>query len=235
MVESCNHGAMRPENAAVVVASRFGIVATDPVILSDSNNVVVWLRSAPLVAKVATGHHRRLALELAAARHLAAEHAPVVPPAKEIPQDVHAEGGFEMTFWAYQPHRDEEPNPQGLADALFVLHEAMLGFNGALPSYQDELDADAKVLSDVGAMRTLVALRHWRRTNRSQPTWRPPATTFHSFVTDRAARLRPGSTQKQQPLTPVRRDAVGSLIRIGRARCGALGRSGCRRFRRSRR
>jgi len=51
---------MGPVEAAVSVAHRFGVAVVDPVTLSDSNNVVVWLRPAPVVAKVGTGHHRRL-------------------------------------------------------------------------------------------------------------------------------------------------------------------------------
>jgi hypothetical protein len=38
----------------------FGVAVADPVTLSDSNNVVEWLRPAPVVAKVGTGHLRRL-------------------------------------------------------------------------------------------------------------------------------------------------------------------------------
>ena len=89
---------MRSVDAAISIASRFGIETTsDPVILSDSNNVVLWLRPAPVVAKVAAGHHR-LALELAVGKHLVTLDAPVVPPAAELPERVHRFGDFEVTF-----------------------------------------------------------------------------------------------------------------------------------------
>ena len=63
---------MRPEDAAAI-ARRFGVPAEAPVILSDSNNVVVWLQPSPVVAKVATGHHRRLAAEPSIARHFVSQ------------------------------------------------------------------------------------------------------------------------------------------------------------------
>ena len=69
--------------------------------LSDSYNVVVWLRPSPVVAKVGTGHHRRLAVELSIAQHLASCGAPVVRPSDLMPQEVHGPDGFEVTFWEY--------------------------------------------------------------------------------------------------------------------------------------
>jgi hypothetical protein len=69
---------VRPQDAAVAIARRFGVVVTEPVTLSDSNNVVVWLRPSPVVAKVATGQHRRPSLELSVAQRLASCGAPVV-------------------------------------------------------------------------------------------------------------------------------------------------------------
>ncbi len=137
---------MRPEDAALSTASRFGITASEPVTLSDSNNVVLWLRPTPVVAKVATGHHRRLALELEVAKHLVTLDAPVVRPADELPQRVHHRGGFEVTFWKYQPHPKREVDQHQLAHALSRLHVAMGTFAGALPPYQNEFLAVAEVL-----------------------------------------------------------------------------------------
>ena len=97
---------MTPEDAAIAVASSFRLSGTEPVVLSDTNNLVLWLRPTPVVAKVATGHHRRLGLELAVAKHLRERGAPIVPPAGALPQEVHQLGGFEITFWEYQ-----QPDP----------------------------------------------------------------------------------------------------------------------------
>ncbi len=132
---------MRPEDAALTIARRFGVAAVEPVVLSDSNNVVVWLQSSPVVAKVATGHHRRPSVELSVAQHLASCGAPVVPPADQLPQEVHRAGGFEVTFWQYQRPGGREHDEHELASALFQLHQGLLGYSRALPSYRDELSA----------------------------------------------------------------------------------------------
>ena len=55
---------MRAEDAAVAVAREFGLSVTRAVMLADSNNVVVRLHPSPVVAKVGTGHHDSLQLEL---------------------------------------------------------------------------------------------------------------------------------------------------------------------------
>jgi hypothetical protein len=74
-----HHRCVGPTQAALEVASRFGLAVEQLVILSDSNNVVVWLAPTSVVAKVGTGHHRRLAHELAVAEHLTAVRAPEPP------------------------------------------------------------------------------------------------------------------------------------------------------------
>ncbi|MDP9401729.1 MAG: aminoglycoside phosphotransferase family protein, partial [Actinomycetota bacterium] len=40
--------------AAVDVGAAHGIEVSDPVLLHETNNTVVWLRPSPVVAKVAT-------------------------------------------------------------------------------------------------------------------------------------------------------------------------------------
>jgi predicted trehalose synthase len=138
-----------PIEAAVGVASRFGLVVEDPLVLHDSNNTVVWLRPHAVVAKVATGHHRRLDLEMAVGRHLAACGAPVVAPADALPQMPHRLGGLEATFWTYEHQaEDQELDEEQLALALDQVHRALNTFPGALPDFDDELDSVATVLSD---------------------------------------------------------------------------------------
>ena len=68
--------------AAVAVAARHGISAGQPRVLWDSNNTVVHLHPAQVVAKVAANERRpegavALSRELAVAAHLAALGAPV--------------------------------------------------------------------------------------------------------------------------------------------------------------
>jgi Ser/Thr protein kinase RdoA (MazF antagonist) len=148
---------MRPDEAAIAIASRFGLSVAAPVVLSDSNNVVLWLRPAPVVAKVATGHYRRLAVELAVAKHLLIQGAPIVAPADDLPQEVHHLEDWEVTFWTYQPHGRNEPDPADLGGALCELHEALLSYQGPLPSYGDELSVVAEVLTGTGRIAALPA------------------------------------------------------------------------------
>lgn len=138
-----------PIDAAVGIASKFGLVINDPVVLHDSNNTVVWLRPHAVVAKVATGHHLRLDLEIAVGRHLVACGAPVIAPADALPPVPHHLGGLEATFWTYVGHADgQEPDEGELASALYSVHQALDTFPGALPDLDAELDGVAAVLSD---------------------------------------------------------------------------------------
>lgn len=138
-----------PIAAAVAIVSKFGIVVENPVILHDSNNTLVWLRPHGIVAKVATGHHHRLDLEMAVGRHLVAYDAPAVPPADSVPPVLHRHGGYEATFWTYEQQvKGEEPDDADLAVSLHAVHRALDTFPGKLPDFDDELEATAAVLSE---------------------------------------------------------------------------------------
>ncbi|MGH9056368.1 MAG: phosphotransferase [Acidimicrobiales bacterium] len=141
---------MDPIAAAVAIVSKFGIVVEDPVVLHDSNNTLVWLRPHAVVAKVATGHHHRLDLDMDVCRHLVACDAPAVPPADAVPPVLHRYGGYEATFWTYehQVRSKEEPDEADLAASLHAVHRALDTFPGKLPDLDDELEAVAAVLSE---------------------------------------------------------------------------------------
>jgi hypothetical protein len=140
---------MDPHEVAALIASRFGLVVEDPVVLHDSNNTVIWLRPEAIVAKVATGHHHRLGLEMSVARHLVACGAPVAAPADALPPVAHQVGGLEATFWTYVPQANgQEPEALEWASALYAVHQALEAYPGVLPSFDHELDSVAGVLSD---------------------------------------------------------------------------------------
>ena len=78
--------------AAVKVAASLGVHGTDPVILADGANVIVHLRPAPVVAKVAAStpavrpdDAAWLQRELDIARFLAGRGVPVMTPSPEVP------------------------------------------------------------------------------------------------------------------------------------------------------
>jgi Ser/Thr protein kinase RdoA (MazF antagonist) len=131
----------------------------EPVVLWDTNNVVVWLAPSAVVAKIGTGHHRRLAAELRIVAYLVTTDAPVVGPAGEVPRRVHHHDGFEMTFWTYTPTQDEDTRPELLARSLHRLHDALRSLpttlRVTLPSFAEELEAARRLLADRAAVPLL--------------------------------------------------------------------------------
>ena len=137
---------VRALEAAIHVAEQFGLHLHEPVPLRSTNNIVAWLRPAPIVAKVRRGHDAGFRRELRVAAELSALGGPVVPPADEIPAIVHSHDGFDVTFWRYCPQPVESDfSGAQMAAALRRLHVAYAAISGdlraALPSYMTELEA----------------------------------------------------------------------------------------------
>ncbi len=119
--------------AAVTVAARFGLAATEPAVLADGANIVVYLRPVPVVAKVAASTPEVrprvqdwLQRELDVSAFLVAEGAPVVPPSPELPATTHHANGHVMSFWRYLPPADPvrplRPDEQTIGSMLRDLH-----------------------------------------------------------------------------------------------------------------
>jgi len=146
--------------AAVEVATSFGVQVKEPELLRSTNNIVAWLRPSMVVAKVGCGHHRRLADELQVALELSLLGGPVVPPASEVPQVVHRQRDFEITFWRYYPQpSDVTISSKHLAAALRRLHESFsqisLGMRARLPSFLEELGSVRATLADPARLISL--------------------------------------------------------------------------------
>ena len=147
--------------AAVRVATAFGVQVKEPVPLRSTNNTVVWLRPTMVVAKVGVGHHRRLADELRVALELSVLGGPAAAPASEIPELVHRYDGFEITFWRYypQPPGGATISSMQLAGALRRLHEILgaisPGTRSRLPSFLEELGAVRVLLADASRLELL--------------------------------------------------------------------------------
>src|SRR2546421_8329545 len=93
-------------SAATGGATAHGIQVGEPRVLWDSNNTVVHLAPAPIIAKVATNASRpqapdALAFELAIGVHLAGLGVPVAEPSAELPRVLHWRDGLALTFWRY--------------------------------------------------------------------------------------------------------------------------------------
>lgn len=141
-----DHGAL---TAAVDVARAHGVRADDAVILRDQLNVLVHLRPAPVVARVAgtitrarTGPawQRR---ELAIATHLAQAGAPVVAPSDELPPGPHEHDGRVLSFWTYAEDTGTPADPAAAGQALRDCHEALHSFGGSLPVLTGVTEAEA--------------------------------------------------------------------------------------------
>jgi len=120
-----------------------------PRVLHHSNNVLVHLASAPVVAKVAETSHRRqgaasIARELAVGRFLAGRNAPTVPPATILPAGPHSTDGLELAFWDYCPH---DPDARGAGYSLAALHDALSGYPDELPPFTAQVEHAGAVLA----------------------------------------------------------------------------------------
>ncbi len=146
--------------AAVRVAESLGVRVGTPVHLRSTNNVVVWLRPSPVVAKIGVGRRPGFFLEVDVARELDALGAPIVPLAPGLPARVHAQDAFEVSFWQYCPQPDAADIPPGqLASALHLLHSKCAQMSETLtrrlPHYRVELQSVSELLHDAERLSAL--------------------------------------------------------------------------------
>ncbi len=126
--------------AAVRVAREQGLPGDDPQVLSSRGNVLVHLRPAPVVARVATltawTRHDPfgwLAREVAVAGYAAGHGGPVVAPTALADPGPHWGDGLAVSLWSWAPPSPAAPTPRDAAVALGRLHVAAEGFPGRLP------------------------------------------------------------------------------------------------------
>jgi hypothetical protein len=113
--------------AAAKVAASLGVRCTDPVILADGTNVIVYLSPAPVVANVAASTlavrpepGTWLQRELDVTRFLAGRGAPVVAPSPEVPATVYHADGQVMSFWRYVDPQARPGYHPGRAGGLWL-------------------------------------------------------------------------------------------------------------------
>ncbi|MBE2320866.1 phosphotransferase [Solirubrobacter sp. CPCC 204708] len=131
----------------MAVARAHGLRVEEPVILRDQLNVLVHLRPAPVVARVA-GTIAAVrpgpawqARELSVAGHLARAGAPVVAPSGELPPGPHEHEGRVLSFWRYAPPAEVDAARAG--EALAHCHEALRSYRGSLPLLGTVTEAEA--------------------------------------------------------------------------------------------
>ena len=83
--------------------------------LNDLFSLMVHLKPAPVVARVATCMPKLrtpiegwLEREIAVTTYLAEQGAPVVVPSRELPPGPHERDGFPISFWTYV---ESDPDP----------------------------------------------------------------------------------------------------------------------------
>ncbi|MCP2247155.1 Thiamine kinase [Lentzea aerocolonigenes] len=123
------------------LAASHGVACTDPVVLKDGSNVIVHLRPAPVVARIAArtalvrpevaSHFAR---DLSVSAFLAARGVPVVTPSAELPAGPHTHDGFVMSFSTYVPHDPSvELSRPDVLKLLPELHAELRLYEGDLP------------------------------------------------------------------------------------------------------
>ncbi len=131
----------RALRAARHVAEEQRLSFDDAVVLRDFSNVIVHLRGARVIARVATAtaEVRRgdawFAREVAVASHLAAAGAPVVRPSSAVAPGPHHSDGLVLSFWEWIEERDEPADPRAAGRALRECHEVLADFAGELPRW----------------------------------------------------------------------------------------------------
>lgn len=138
-IDGGRHGAAQ---AAVALARDHGLRCADPVVLADGSNLILWLRPAPVVARVATTTTllrpdvaAYFGRDLAVAGYLRELGAPVVSPADELPPGPHQRDGRTVSFWRHVEFDSDRaaPTPGLVGRMLTELHAALRHYPGELP------------------------------------------------------------------------------------------------------
>ena len=109
----------RAVEAVVTLARKNGLRVEEPTVLNDLFSLMVHLKPAPVVARVATCMPKLrmpiegwLEREISVTTYLAEQGAPVVVPSQELPPGPHERDGFPISYWTYvEPDPDPDYQP----------------------------------------------------------------------------------------------------------------------------
>jgi len=127
--------------AAVSAAAALGIHSAEPTVLANGANMIVHLRPAPAVAKVAVSTAilrpnvaAWLQREIDLAGFLTREGAPVLAPSPDAPATVHHAEGHVMSFWRYLPPSGSgRPDEVTIGSMLRDLHSVLRHYPRPMP------------------------------------------------------------------------------------------------------
>ncbi len=147
----------RALQAAVDVGTACGIRVTEPALLQETNNTVVWLRPSPVVAKVATRTDSKLdvRLEHAIGSELATLGADIAVPVPGLEPVEHVPTGFVVTRWERLERVEAQAPDRSLSHSLAALHAALARTRTRLPSFRAELMRARLALDDDTFMAAL--------------------------------------------------------------------------------
>jgi Phosphotransferase enzyme family len=149
--------------AAGAFARQHDLPADDLVVLKDGSNLVVHLRPAPVIVRVATVTARvrldpwpYIEREVALVSFLAAEGAPVMRPSDLVEPGPHQVGGWLMSAWQFVVGANgTAPSPVGAFRALDALHTVMRRYPQPLPLLNpagEDLDLALRLCVDTGML-----------------------------------------------------------------------------------
>jgi hypothetical protein len=147
----------RALHAAVEVGTACGVWVTEPALLHETNNTVVWLRPSSVVAKVATRTASKLGvrLEHALGSELATLGADIAIPLPGLEPVEHLPTGFVVTLWERLERVDAQAADRSLSRSLAALQAALARTRTKLPSFRAELMRARLALDDDTFMAAL--------------------------------------------------------------------------------
>ena len=171
--------------AALALARENGLRVGEPFVLADLFSLMVHLRPAPVVARVATYMPKLrtpivdwLDREIAVTTYLSEMGAPVVAPSRELPPGPHEHDGFWISFWTHvEPDPDRTPTTADCSAMLVDLHAGLQSYSGELPmlcaddiprglALLDKTGDDTLVKADADLLRAAA--------ERLRPLWETP-------------------------------------------------------------
>jgi Phosphotransferase enzyme family len=137
--------------AATEAGRRWGLPSSDPILLQETNNTVVWLSPHAVVAKVATRADAddKLIREHHVATAVAQLGAPIGRPLKGSLPYAHRDTGFTVTLWErIEQSRQANFSEDELGRSLRRVHEAMDSSGVDLPPFLNWLTEARAALAD---------------------------------------------------------------------------------------
>ena len=135
--------------AAVATASALGLHASDAVVLSNSDRIVLRLLPSDVVARVApSAHHDGFEFEVEVARRLAEAKGPVAGLDPRAEARVYTQDGFVISLWTYYEPTGPEIPPAGYAAALMRLHAALRQTSLAAPHVTERIAGAEREVAD---------------------------------------------------------------------------------------